>query len=498
MFNRGPMIKFLVQRGGTTKTKNVDRQTPMKIAKQRKNKEAKKAIRLAEKKNFHRPIVSPKSNPNRDYQLHLYDWLQERSERLLRRFHEVEDPTTRRIRPKDLKEILHDEGFTQISVEDLNELILRHETNPNEIDYQTFLSGKFFVPKAFLLSTFVQTKGKTKKKKKKTKKSKKQNYIPIAVQDEGPRMGQGRPAMTFVPKHQFITDPTRFSRDRPPKDFLEDDSIFYLEKTPPSYVHIHNAGRSTPSPSPFLFVSIFSTPRRSAHAARRVSLRRPGRHSRQILPNSADGRRGDRRVGNGGISPRMRVKRRKFSTTTTIDGRFSGRTFIWKINSNGRRCITRRTPDKSTSFARWSQPERKFITSRSLQRRRSVERSRVHRWTSFSSFSIAERTFDTRILQDEIFWIWPLIFLRHKFSTWFVRLTRPNRRKNNVVPHQKRRRKKPKHRIWFVFFRFEGRVTVEVFSASDPVETGEIRRSVASTRFALESRTKTRRVERNV
>jgi hypothetical protein len=245
MLNQGKAIKFMVQRGGTTKTKNIENQSPMKIATLWKNKDAKKNIRLAEKKRYNRKILSPKSNPDRDYKIHFYDWLQERYDRLLRRFHQVANSKTHRITSNELKQIIAEEGFTQITSDDLNDLIIRHETNPNEIDYQTFLSGKLFIEKSFLMQAFIQKIKKKKKKKK--KKTKKQIAVPIATRDEGPRTSTGNPPLVYIKKHQFITDRNRFSRDRIPKHIINDDSVYYIDKVHPQFVHINNAGRYTSS-----------------------------------------------------------------------------------------------------------------------------------------------------------------------------------------------------------------------------------------------------------
>ncbi len=48
-----------------------------------------------------------------------------------------------------MKRIIAEEGLTQITPDDLNDLIIQHETNPSQIDYQTFLSGKLFIEKPF-------------------------------------------------------------------------------------------------------------------------------------------------------------------------------------------------------------------------------------------------------------------------------------------------------------------------------------------------------------
>lgn len=240
MYNQGQSIKFLVQRGGTTKMKNAENQLPIKIAKIRKNKDARKNIRLVEKKHYHRSISSPQSNSYRDYKIHFYDWLQERSDRLLRRFHEVENPQTHRVTTNDLKQIIFEEGFTQITPDDLHDLIVRHEKDPNEIDYQALLSGKLFIEKAFLRTS---NKKKRKKKKKKKKKSKKQVLIPIATRFEGPRTSKGNPPLVYVRKHQFKTDLNRFDRDHIPKHPLNDDSAHYMDRIDPQFVHISNAGK---------------------------------------------------------------------------------------------------------------------------------------------------------------------------------------------------------------------------------------------------------------
>lgn len=242
MLNQGQAIRFMVQRGGTTRMKNAEKHLPMKIAKLRKNKDARKSIRVVEKQQYNRKVLSPKSNPHRDYKLHLYDWLQERSARLLRRFHQVENPTTHRITSSDVRQILRDEGFTQITAEDLNELLIRHETDPDEIDYQTLLTGRLFVEKPFLLQAFVS---KNKKKKKKTKKTRQQPAIPIATRDEGARTSKGRPPLIYVEKHQFVTDRNRFGRDRTPTHMLSDDSAYYIDQPDPLFVHLSNAGRDS-------------------------------------------------------------------------------------------------------------------------------------------------------------------------------------------------------------------------------------------------------------
>lgn len=240
MLNQGKSIRFMVQRGGTTRNRNAENKLPIKIATQWKNKDAKKNIRLAEKKHYYRKVTFSKSNPDRDYKIHFYDWLQERHDRLLRRFHQVENIDTHRITSDDFRKIIHEEGFTQITSDDLNDLIIRHETNPNEIDYQAFLSGKLFIEKPFLTQAFVQ---KTKNKKnRKNKRKGKQVLLPIATCYEGTRISDGNPPLVYIRKHQFVTDQNRFNRDQVPKHRINDDSAYYIDNIFPQFIHINNAG----------------------------------------------------------------------------------------------------------------------------------------------------------------------------------------------------------------------------------------------------------------
>ncbi|CAF1023912.1 unnamed protein product [Didymodactylos carnosus] len=238
-FNMGQMIKYMVQRGAETKVRNRDNVLPIKIAKSQKNKDAIKSIQLLEKKNYHKLLSSPRSNPDRDYKIYLYDFIYENQDRLQRRFDHVRVQSADRVPSREMKTILAEEGFTQIHQDDLNDLIILHETNPNEFDYKTFLSGKLFVEKAYMMQQFLPKN----KKKKKKKVAKKQTSIPIALRDEGPRTLNGNPPLVYIPKHQFITDVNRFSRDHIPKHIANDDSAWYLDKTEPNFVHINNAAK---------------------------------------------------------------------------------------------------------------------------------------------------------------------------------------------------------------------------------------------------------------
>lgn len=68
-------------------------------------------------------------------------------------------------------------------------------------------------------------------------------YFLVAIQDEGPRTANGNPPPIYAPQHIHFTDNTRFSRDNLPKNPLEDDSPWYLDKPDKGYVNLCDAGK---------------------------------------------------------------------------------------------------------------------------------------------------------------------------------------------------------------------------------------------------------------
>lgn len=68
----------------------------------------------------------------------------------------------------------------------MNKLIMSHEKVKDQIDYELFLSGKKYINKQFLISSF-ECKKKKKSKKAKAKRGKTKIIIPICILDEGER-----------------------------------------------------------------------------------------------------------------------------------------------------------------------------------------------------------------------------------------------------------------------------------------------------------------------
>ena len=191
----------------------------------------------------------------------LYDYIYENQERIEKIFEEMDvaDPKTGIIPTDSFRKLLEDEGLlTALTAENIKDVCEKHEKERNEFDYKAFLTGKKYLTKAYLMAAFAG-----KKKKKNPKKGKKQkpampskshsekkfriNFVlylsTVIVQDEGPRTAHGNPPVIYAPKHVHHTDNTRFSRDNLPKNPLEDDSPWYLDRPDKAYVNLCDAGR---------------------------------------------------------------------------------------------------------------------------------------------------------------------------------------------------------------------------------------------------------------
>ena len=103
----------------------------------------------------------------------LYDYIYENQERIEKIFEELDvtDPKTGIIPTENFTKLLETEGLlTYLKAEDVKDICEKHEKERNEFDYKSFLTGKKYLTKPYLMAAFA---GK-KKKKKKPKKGKKQ------------------------------------------------------------------------------------------------------------------------------------------------------------------------------------------------------------------------------------------------------------------------------------------------------------------------------------
>lgn len=116
------------------------------------------------------------SDEYRDWKLLLYDFIYEHQERIEKTFEELDvaDPKTGVIPTESFQKILEDEGLVALlKAENIKDICEKHEKERNEFDYKSFLTGKKYLTKPYLMAAFA---GK-KKKKKKPKKAKKQKAL---------------------------------------------------------------------------------------------------------------------------------------------------------------------------------------------------------------------------------------------------------------------------------------------------------------------------------
>ncbi|CAF1125757.1 unnamed protein product [Adineta steineri] len=238
--NAGNVLRFLGQRGCNPKVKNLEGLLPKKIAEQCKAKDAKKNIRKSEK-GYNEMTLNLRPDEFRDWRLIFYDYVYENQERLEKMFEELDiaEPKTGVIPTENFKKIMEDEGLlAYIKPEDLKDIGDKHEKERNEFDYKSLFNGKKYLTKPYLMAAFA---GKKKKKKKPKKAKKSKGALPILIREDGPRTANGNPPIIYAPQHVHLTDHTRFSRDNLPKNPLEDDSPWYLDKPDKGYINICDA-----------------------------------------------------------------------------------------------------------------------------------------------------------------------------------------------------------------------------------------------------------------
>ncbi|KAL7063493.1 hypothetical protein AAHC03_0463 [Spirometra sp. Aus1] len=108
------------------------------------------------------------------------------------------------------------------------------------IDWQSFLTGKDYIKKAYLASAF----GERKKKQKGLKAGKKTKIpLDISVMPESsmPRPPDGRPPVMFIPKVEAPTDFLRFDGEHKAENPFHNDSLWYVTAKPMRYLLLHDA-----------------------------------------------------------------------------------------------------------------------------------------------------------------------------------------------------------------------------------------------------------------
>jgi ankyrin repeat protein len=244
MCNSGKSCRFLSTRGCNPKVKNLEGDTPKSIAKDKKAKDASKNIRKGEKQ-YNKLSKQTTESGGINWSIRLYDYMYEHQERVKMLFGLHDQDQIGKVTREKFTEVISDEGFQSLveSSEEMEKLIKSHEKAKDQIDYELFLTGKKYINKQFLISSF-EGKKKKKKKKGKGKKGKTKIVMPICILDEGPRMDDGAPPAIYQPAHVHFTDITRFHAEKAPTHPLQDDSAWYLKSPEKSFMNINHAARN--------------------------------------------------------------------------------------------------------------------------------------------------------------------------------------------------------------------------------------------------------------
>lgn len=172
----------------------------------------------------------------------LYDFCCERHSQLMDLFRKLDGDATGSLSKEDFIEVLQSNGAPMPEDTDLRKIIQAHDKNKDgRVDYSDFLGGKIYINKQYLMSAFDGKKKKKKGGKGKKGKGKTKIVMPICMQPDGPRAPDGRPPEMYVAQHLLYTDMERFDRDHPPRNPLQDDSSWYLNRPEPNYINVNEA-----------------------------------------------------------------------------------------------------------------------------------------------------------------------------------------------------------------------------------------------------------------
>jgi len=260
--NEPKVCQFLFQRGVDPTRKNNKGQTALVFAKELGSRKCQKILRKCEKlwKKQHKPNFV---NPNPIEMVHFYDFIFERQEFLKQdlerciipneHFNSEEMKKGNFVSAKDLVEIIKsiDAPFPFHDKQLKKKFFEAHDhMRKDVVEISEFISGKKYINKQYLMSTYQPKKQKGKKagKKGKPKKGKKGKFkvvMPICQEAQDVRRPDGGPPEKYVIKQVLETDLTRFNRDDKPIHEFEDDSGWYLSVPDKQYVCITEAAKNS-------------------------------------------------------------------------------------------------------------------------------------------------------------------------------------------------------------------------------------------------------------
>ncbi|KAH0621873.1 hypothetical protein JD844_023574 [Phrynosoma platyrhinos] len=221
--------RFIGQRGCDPTWRNLEKKTPRQVAKDGGFKGALKEIRKIERRfaKFSKPKPGVK-NPNPPWAVRLHDWSIEHQASLRDAF-EAADRGDGTVSKEDFVSII-EEKCPFVDPDHITVIAQAHEkTRAGGVNIEEFFTGKRYLQKAFLLSSY----GPKKKKGKKGKGKKGKFVIPLPIcvipESSRSRRPDGGPPEYMIETYQNVTDSSRFNRDHPPEHPIQDDSWWYID-----------------------------------------------------------------------------------------------------------------------------------------------------------------------------------------------------------------------------------------------------------------------------
>ncbi|XP_042297122.1 ankyrin repeat and EF-hand domain-containing protein 1 [Sceloporus undulatus] len=231
--------RFIGQRGCDPMWRNLEKKTPRQVAKDGGFKGAVKEIRKIERRfaKFSKPKPGVK-NPNPRWAVRLHDWSVEHQASLREAFEQA-DRGDGTVSKEDFVSILED-MCPFVDPENIATIAQMHEkARGGGVNTEEFFTGKRFLQKAFLLSSY----GPKKKKGKKAKGKKGKFVIPLPIcvipESSRPRRPDGGPPEYMIETYQNVTDSSRFNRDHPPEHPIQDDSWWYVDDPMKNFSNIN-------------------------------------------------------------------------------------------------------------------------------------------------------------------------------------------------------------------------------------------------------------------
>jgi len=232
------VVKMLLGRGVQAEIPNYSAVTPRNIAHTLKDKLLKRLLRRHDNA-IHKACEEGKIRAGKDYwKIVLLKWNREHYDDLISQFTLFDENDNNTINLENFIPTIR-KLCVPLSDRQLAEVLKSCKTG--YVDYVEYLSGKLFI-KLPNYDNFARRKKKKGKREKKGRKGKKKK-IPLHIIVDKTRVTPTPTHENIVQKIEHFTDTSRFPRDSPAKNFIEDDSSWYMAPPSTTYIRIHKAAQ---------------------------------------------------------------------------------------------------------------------------------------------------------------------------------------------------------------------------------------------------------------